>query len=124
MSTHESAQEHVTASSRPAGFPHGRMAPAWYLSNFGGMVLYGAMVASPRVRSVLGRGPVSRIPRPLFVLGFAAAVATHVLETAHGLRVARTAELPPRSVAVVGLRTLAVGFPSVLALRNALPGTR
>lgn len=101
--------------------PHGRMAPGWYLSNLGGMVIYGAMVSSPRVRTALARGPLARIPRPVLVLGFAAAAATHVVETAHALRAARSAALPGRSVAAVGLRTLAVGFPSVLALRDALP---
>ena len=103
---------------------HGRMAPGWYLSNFGGMVVYGAIVTSPRVRSALARGPVSRIPRPVLVAGFLAAAATHVIETAHALRVARSAELPGRSLAAVGLRTLAVGFPSVMALRGALAAER
>jgi hypothetical protein len=100
---------------------HGRMAPAWYLSNLGGMVVYGAIVASPRVRAVLARGPVARIPRPVLVAGFMAAVTTHVVETAHAVRIARAGELPGRSVATVALRTLAVGYPSVLALRGALP---
>jgi hypothetical protein len=100
------------------------MAPGWYLSNFGGMVVYGAMVASPRVRVVLARGPVARIPRPVLVAGFLAAVTTHVVETAHAVRIARARELPGRSVATVGLRTLAVGFPSVLALRGALSHER
>jgi hypothetical protein len=50
-----------------------------------------------------------------------AAVTTHVVETAHAVRIARAGELPGRSVATVALRTLAVGYPSVLALRGALP---
>jgi hypothetical protein len=99
---------------------YGRMAPGWYLSNFGGMVVYGAMVASPRVRGALARGPVARIPRPVLALGFAAAATTHVVETMHAVRVARRAQLPAGSTAAVGLRTLAVGFPSMLALRGAL----
>jgi len=75
------------------------MAPGWYLSNFGGMVVYGAMVASPRVRGALARGPVARIPRPVLALGFAAAATTHVVETMHAVRVARRAQLPAGSMA-------------------------
>jgi hypothetical protein len=106
-------------SKQAQTLPHGRMAPGWYLSNFGGMVVYGAMVASPRVRRALARGPIARIPASVLTLGFAAAAATHVVETVHALRVARADELPARSIARVGVRTLAVGFPSVLALREA-----
>ncbi len=102
--------------------PHGRMAPGWYLSNLGGMAVYGAMVASPRARQLLARGPVGRVPRPVLAAGFAAAATTHVVETVVAVRAARRAELPVSSVAKVGVRTLAVGFPSLLALRAARPG--
>jgi hypothetical protein len=99
--------------------PHGRMAPGWYLSNLGGMVAYGLIVTSPPARRALAPGSGRRSPAALLAGGFALAAATHVAEAAYATSVARRRGLPGRSVAAVGLRTLAVGFPSVIALRAA-----
>jgi putative copper export protein len=102
-----------------ATLPHGRMAPGWYLSNLGGMLVYGAIVASPRARHALAGRSGRRFPVAMLAGGFALAAATHVVESAYAVSHARRFELPTRSVAAVGLRTLAVGFPSLIALRAA-----
>ena len=79
--------------------------PRWWLSNFGGMVMYGAVAR--RSRSKLLR------------LGFAAAVGLHVGEAVYAYRRARQAglnEAAPRWA----LQTLGVGFPSLIALRAVI----
>jgi transmembrane protein TMEM254 len=77
------------------------VAPKWWASNFGGMVVYGAVASRSRSR--------------LLRLGFAAAVALHVGESIYAYRRARAAgfeDTAPRWA----LQTLGVGFPSLIAL--------
>jgi hypothetical protein len=97
-----------------APLPHGRMAPRWYLTNLGGMVVYGLIAGR-----ALASGSARRVPTAMLAGGFALAAATHVVEAGYATSLARRRALPTRSVAAVGLRTLAVGFPSLLALRAA-----
>ncbi|HEY7135028.1 MAG TPA: DUF4499 domain-containing protein [Acidimicrobiia bacterium] len=103
-----------------ATLPHGRMAPGWYLSNLGGMLVYGTIVMSPRARRAFAGRSGRRVPVAVLAGGFALAATTHVVETVYAISRARRFELPGRSVAAVGLRTLAVGFPSVIALNAAI----
>jgi hypothetical protein len=79
--------------------------PRWWLSNLGGMVVFG--VAASRSRSKLMR------------LGFAVAVALHVGEAAYAYDKARRAGFSS-SAGRWALQTLGVGFPSLLALRDAV----
>ena len=81
------------------------VSPAWYVSNTGGIALTGLLAA------LTGR-------RALWVV-FWAASATHVTEAAVTYRKAQAAgftESSPRWA----LQTLAVGFPSLLALNAAI----
>lgn len=80
------------------------VAPRWWLSNFGGMVAFGLVAAKSRSRVLRG--------------GFALAAATHVVETMYAYRAARRAGFE-RSAPLWAAQTLAVGFPSLLALRDA-----
>jgi hypothetical protein len=76
----------------------------WYVTNTGGVVLNGVLAATTKRRS--------------FQLLFWGAIAVHVAEAAYAYRVARRAgftESAPRWA----LQTLAVGLPSLLALRKA-----
>jgi hypothetical protein len=76
--------------------------PRWWLSNFGGMVVYGVVASRSRSR--------------LLRAGFAAAVGLHVGEAVYAYRRAQRAgfgESAPRWA----VQTLGVGFPSLLALR-------
>jgi hypothetical protein len=100
--------------------PHGRMAPLWYATNLGGMVVYGAIATSPRARRVLAPRLEKRVPVAVLAGGFAVAAALHVAEATYATSLARRRQLPARSVTAVGLRTLAVGFPSLRALRAAI----
>jgi hypothetical protein len=79
--------------------------PRWWVSNFGGMVVY----------SVVARQSRSRLLR----LGFAAAVALHIGEAVYAYRRARSAGLTA-SAPRWALQTLAVGFPSLSALRAVI----
>jgi Domain of unknown function (DUF4499) len=80
------------------------VAPQWWAGNFGGMVVFGVVAA--RSRSKLLR------------TGFALAVTTHVIEAAYAYGAARRAGFVG-SANRWALQTLAVGFPSLLALRDA-----
>jgi hypothetical protein len=78
--------------------------PHWYLTNTGGVVMNGILAATTK----------KRVYRWLFW----GAVALHVGEAVYSYRAARAAgftESAPRWA----LQTLAVGFPSLLALREA-----
>lgn len=79
------------------------VAPQWWVSNFGGLVVNGVVAARRK----------SRVTRVLF----AAAVATHVVEAAYAFRVARREGLGDDAWKW-GLQTLGVGFPSLLALHG------
>jgi len=76
----------------------------WWLSNFGGMVAFGVVAARSRSRLLKG--------------GFAAAAALHVGEAVYAYGAARRAGYVT-SANRWALQTLAVGFPSLLALRAA-----
>ncbi len=80
------------------------VAPHWYVTNTGGLLLNGVVAA------VSGR----RLPRWSFYGG----VALHVAEAAYAYGAARrkgfTASAPKWA-----LQTLAVGFPSLIALHRA-----
>jgi hypothetical protein len=80
------------------------VAPKWWLGNFGGMVAFGVVAAR-------SRSPVLRA-------GFALAVATHVVEAAYTYDAARRAGFVG-SANRWALQTLAVGFPSIVAFREA-----
>jgi hypothetical protein len=81
------------------------VAPRWWVSNFGGMLAF-AVVAT-RSRSRLMRA------------GFGLAVALHVGEALYGYDKARRAGFHT-SASRWGLQTLAVGFPSLVALHDAI----
>lgn len=83
------------------------VAPKWWLSNFGGMVVYGAVARRSR----------SRVMR----LGFAAAVALHVGEAVYAYRRAHSVGFED-SAPLWALQTLGVGFPSLIALSAAVDG--
>jgi len=81
------------------------VAPGWYVSNTGGILLTGLLAA------ITGR-------RALWLV-FAGGSALHVAEAAVAYRKARDAgftESAPRW----SLQTLAVGFPSMIALNAAI----
>ncbi len=78
------------------------VAPAWWVTNLGGLVVNG-LVAARSSR---------KLPRIVFAL----AAATHVVEAACTFVTARRRGLPALPWT---LQTLAVGFPSLLALRAA-----
>ncbi|MFA5885653.1 MAG: DUF4499 domain-containing protein [Acidimicrobiia bacterium] len=81
------------------------VAPIWWVTNFGGVVMTG--VTAVRSRSKLKRGM------------FAAAVALHVGEAVYAHRIARNAGLG-EDAPKWGLQTLGVGFPSLIALRGLI----
>jgi hypothetical protein len=80
------------------------VAPAWWVANFGGMVMSG-LIAS-RSRSKLVR------------MGFTLAVVTHIAEAGYAYHAARRAGFTS-SANKWFLQTLAVGFPSLIALHAA-----
>jgi len=84
------------------------VAPGWFASNLGGMILTGIVAA--------------RSGRPSLRLLFAVAAALHVGEAAYAYSAARRAGLSG-SATRWGLQTLAVGFPSVGALRAVIRDT-
>lgn len=92
------------------------MAPGWYLTNLGGMVAYGVIVASPSARAAIARATGGRVGSTVLRAGFAAAVALHVGEAIATAVVTRRRGLRGTAVAALSLRTLAVGFPSLRAL--------
>ena len=77
----------------------------WWLTNTGGVVLTGVLAA------ITGRRPLQRI--------FRAAVAIHVGEALYSYGAARRAGFTT-SARRWALQSLAVGFPSVTALRAAI----
>ncbi len=79
--------------------------PKWWASNFGGMVVFGAVVRRSR--------------SGLLHAGFRAAVALHVAEAVYAYRKARQAGFDT-SASRWALQTLAVGFPSLIALHDAV----
>lgn len=83
------------------------VAPAWWVSNLGGLVVNG----------LVARRTGSRALRVVFV----AAVATHAVEAAYAYGAARRAGLAD-DAGRWALQTLAVGFPSLFALRACLAG--
>ena len=82
------------------------VAPMWWVTNFGGLVVNGVMAA---------RSP-SKIKRGIF----AAAVVTHVAEALYAYRIAQNAGLGEEATRKWGLQTLGVGFPSLIALHGLL----
>jgi hypothetical protein len=78
--------------------------PRWYASNLGGIILTGVVAALSR----------RRLLRWLFW----GAVAIHVSEAAYSYKTARDAGFT-ESAPKWALQTLAVGFPSLIALRTA-----
>ena len=82
--------------------------PRWWGSNFGGMLVFGALAA--RSESRLMRG------------GFKLAVAVHVVEAAYSYDRARRAGFHT-SAGRWALQTLGVGFPSLRALNEAIADT-
>jgi hypothetical protein len=80
----------------------------WWLSNFGGMLAFGLVASGSRSR--------------LLRAGFGLAVATHVIEAAYSYDKARRAGFHT-SASRWGLQTLAVGFPSLWALQEAIDET-
>jgi hypothetical protein len=83
------------------------VAPHWYVTNTGGLVMNGVVAAVTKKRSA--------------TVIFWGAVALHVGEALYAYRSAQRAgftESAPRWA----LQTLAVGFPSLLALRAAKQG--
>jgi hypothetical protein len=81
------------------------VAPRWWLSNFGGMVAYAAVASRSRSR--------------LLRVGFGLALALHVGEAVYSYDKARRAGFHT-SASRWGLQTLAVGFPSLIALNEAI----
>lgn len=82
--------------------------PKWWGSNFGGMVVFGAVAARSRSRLVRG--------------GFKLAVAVHVAEAVYSYDRARRAGFHT-SAGRWALQTLGVGFPSLRALNEAIADT-
>lgn len=80
------------------------VAPAWWVSNFGGVVVNGIVAA--RRKTTLTR----------FVFG--AAVVTHVVEAGYAYGIARRAGFD--DAWKWGLQTLGVGFPSLFALNEVI----
>ncbi|MBM3671776.1 MAG: DUF4499 domain-containing protein [Actinobacteria bacterium] len=79
--------------------------PKWWLSNFGGMVAFGLIVSRSRSR--------------FMHLGFRTAVALHVGEAIYAYRKALQAGFGS-SAHRWALQTLGVGFPSLIALNDAV----
>ena len=81
--------------------------PHWWLTNFGGMVAFAVFASRSRSR--------------LMRFGFGLAAATHVVEAVYSYEKARTAGFHA-SASRWGLQALAVGFPSLWALQEAIDG--
>lgn len=81
------------------------VAPVWWATNFGGLVVNG--IVASRSKSKIKRGI------------FAVAVVTHVVEAAYAYRVAQREGLGDDALKW-GLQTLGVGFPSLIALHGLL----
>ncbi len=79
------------------------VAPWWWVANAGGVALTGVLAARTGSRGL------HRL--------FWGAVATHAVEAAYAYRAARRAGLE-RHATAWALQTLAVGFPSLAALRE------
>jgi hypothetical protein len=79
--------------------------PRWWASNFGGMLAFGLVARRSRSRVVRG--------------GFRLAVAVHVVEAIYSYDRARRVGFH-RSAGRWALQTLAVGFPSLHALNDAI----
>jgi hypothetical protein len=80
------------------------VAPHWYLTNTGGIVMNGVVAAVSKRRTAK--------------LVFWGAVALHVGEAVYAYRAAQRAGFS-ESAPKWALQTLAVGFPSLLALHKA-----
>lgn len=96
------AQATDAAAADPATFIG--VAPHWYLTNTGGVVMNGVLALTTRKRS--------------FQILFWGAVAAHVVEAAYAYRIARRSGFAA-SAPRWAVQTLAVGFPSLIALRQA-----
>jgi hypothetical protein len=106
--------------SRPDGAVFVRPAPGWFCALDGGIVVLAVLAADgPGVRSVrhgLGRARIPLPPRTALRTLLAATAVIHLAEAAVAMRVARRHGWPAGRWAA---QTLAVGFPSLLALRRA-----
>jgi hypothetical protein len=80
------------------------VAPHWFLVNTGGVVMNGVFALATKRRT--------------YQLLFWGAVATHAVEAVYTYRAAQRAGFT-RSAPRWALQTLAVGFPSVVALHRA-----
>jgi transmembrane protein TMEM254 len=80
------------------------VAPRWFLMNTGGVVMNGVLAMTTKRRS--------------YQLLFWGAVVVHAAEAVYSYRAAQRAGFT-RSAPRWALQTLAVGFPSLLALRKA-----
>ena len=92
----------TTLAAAPTFTP---VAPHWWFTNFGGIVVQGIVA--------------SRSKSKLIRIGFALAATTHVVEAAYAYRTAKQRGLDDAAVRW-GLQTLAVGFPSLFALQATL----
>ncbi len=94
-----------------------RPAAGWFLVLDGGVVALAALATSGRAYQAARRNlPFSLPPRPALQALLAATAVIHIGEAAYAFRVARRRGTRP--VAWAG-QTLAVGFPSLRALRAA-----
>ena len=82
-----------------------RVAPRWWVTNFGGIVVQGIVAKRSKSR--------------FMKVGFALAVTTHVVEAGYAYRTAKQRGLEDDAVRW-GLQTLGVGFPSLFALQATL----
>lgn len=80
------------------------VAPHWYLTNTGGVAMNGVLALTTKKRS--------------YQILFWGAVAVHAAEAAYAYRAARNAGFT-QSASRWAVQTLAVGFPSLIALRKA-----
>ncbi|HEY8217035.1 MAG TPA: DUF4499 domain-containing protein [Acidimicrobiia bacterium] len=80
------------------------VAPRWFLMNTGGVVMNGVLAMTTKRRS--------------YQLLFWGAVAVHAAEAVYAYRAAQRAGFV-RSAPRWAMQTLAVGFPSLLALHKA-----
>jgi hypothetical protein len=93
-------------SERRSGSASFRLvAPYWWLTNFGGIVVNGIVAARSKKR--------------LVTLTFVLGAATHVVEAGYAYNAARQAGLDDDAWKW-GLQTLAVGFPSVRELNAVI----